>query len=173
MKAAAAVMLAVIALSSTGCEPTWKKGGAVRRTLDAQAKAVEPPPELREKATAAHKALATWQSDLALALDVSVDDTEAEIGRAWALSGKNELAYRQAMQIFSSAVDIITRSSGPMDRDGAQAVADLLESSAEMARDASDPRATATSPQNSLKALRTHQQNPKHFEHPHVPESGN
>lgn len=140
----------------TACEPRMKHGAAVRRTLDAQATAAEPPADLRAQASRARTSLAAWQTDLALRLDAAVSESESEIARAYAIAGSGDLHCNQAMQLFGSAVEMVTRSTGPMDRDGVAMVEELLGKSAEIAREAG-ARATATSPQNSLKGLRRHQ----------------
>lgn len=150
----ATFVLSLVAVS--GCDPTWNRGAAVRRTLDGQAAGFATPEDVRTRAAKARATLASWQTDLALRLDESVSETEREIGRAYSIAGKEDLACSQAIQLFASATEMITRSAAPMDRDGVGSVEDLLAKSAELARGAGD-RATATSPQNSLKALRKHQ----------------
>lgn len=150
------ITFVAVALLLAGCEPRLKHGAAVRRTLDSQAASAEAPGELRSRASKARASLAGWQTDLALRLDSAVSESESEITRAYALAGPGDLHCNQAMQLFESAVEMITRSAGPMDREGVASVEELLLKSAEVARQAG-ARATATSPQNSLKSLRRHQ----------------
>lgn len=153
------LLLAIAGL--TACDPAWNRGAAVRKTLDAQV--TTSPPELREAAAKARKALAKWESESALRLDVAVDESEYELARAFSIAGRDDLHCSQSLEIFSSAAEMITRAPAPLDTDGIESVAYLLDRSRELARVAGGRTPSATSPNNALKTLRKYQADPSHY----------
>jgi len=161
MKIPRTSLLLLLAIAAGACDPAWNRGAAVRKTLDAQV--TTSPPKLRDAAAKARQALAKWESESALRLDVAVDESEYEIARAFSIAGLDDLHCSQSLEIFASATEMITSSPTPLDTDGIESVAFLLDRSRELARVAGGRTPSATSPNNALKTLRKHQADPSHY----------